>query len=72
MRLLLVDHNVRYAQVPGTGTLGTRIPSVDIVILPWETYIASSTNPCMVGSIKNVGAFKTYLCTYTNADILLN
>ena len=32
----------------------------DIVIPPWETYITSSTNTCMVVSIDDTGAFKTY------------
>ena len=33
----------------------TSTPSVDIGIPPWETYIASSTNPCMVGQGKTTG-----------------
>ena len=32
-----------------------------IVISPWDTYMAYSTNPWMVVSINNVGDFKTYL-----------
>ena len=38
------------------------IPSVDIGILPCETYITSPTNPYMVVSIYNAGALKPYLC----------
>ena len=38
----------------------TSTPSVEIGVLPWETHIASSTNPCMVGIIDGAGDFKPY------------
>ena len=32
----------------------------DLGISPWETYITSSTNTCMIDSIDNMGNFKPY------------
>ena len=39
----------------------TRIPSVNIGIPPWETYITYFTITCMVESMDYAGDFKTYL-----------
>ena len=36
--------------------------STDIGIPPWETYITSSTNICMVHILYNIGDFKPYNC----------
>ena len=46
--------------MPGTDPLITITPSVDIGIIPWETYITSSTNPCIDGGIDNAGTLKLY------------
>ena len=61
LTLLLVDQTVSEDQTPGTYPMMTRIPSVDIGVIPWEKYIAYYTNIYMVGRIDIAGGFKPYL-----------
>ena len=56
---LLVDQTVRWERT-SLASLIHSIPSVEIGIPPWETYIASFTNLCMVSSIDYTGDFKPY------------
>ena len=57
---------------PGTDPPPYSAYLTDIGISPWETYITSSTNLCMVGRTMTTREILNIITgTFTNADILL-
>ena len=67
----LLRQNASLDQDTGKAPLTYLELHTDIGISPWETYIVSSENLCMVGGIDDTGNFKFYFWKYTNADIIL-